>query len=243
MESWAPEPMALQEIVTTLQAAATPTTQAQQESYRRIEQFKQNNQFSQYLVHILARLPTQQVGVETRQVAGLLLRGTIKEQYETFPPEVKAHIQKHVAPVLADPNVNIRNAVGSVITTIVSQCSSIEDWPELMPTIFHLLESSDPSAISGGFNALVKICEDSSDKLVDSPSHPLEQLIPKFLQYFQHPEPSFRRDALKCINNVMIVMPAPLVRHMDAFLQVRWISWTSKARFYCFSIGNIDSDQ
>ena len=219
MDNWVPQPMALTEIVTTLQASATPTTQAQQESYQRIEQFKQDSQFCLYLVHILTCLPSEQVGAETRQVAGLLLRSTIKEQYGSVPREIKMHIQSRVVSVLVDPNANIRNAVGSVITTIVSQCS-IEEWSDLIPTICQLLQSSEGAAVSGGFNALVKICEDSADKLVETPSQPLERLIPLFLHFFQHPEPSIRRDALKCINNVMIVMPNSLVRNMDAFLQV-----------------------
>eukprot|EP00320_Phaeocystis_rex_P017599 CAMPEP_0119058670 /NCGR_PEP_ID=MMETSP1178-20130426/2954_1 /TAXON_ID=33656 /ORGANISM="unid sp, Strain CCMP2000" /LENGTH=49 /DNA_ID= /DNA_START= /DNA_END= /DNA_ORIENTATION= len=39
-------------------------------------------------------------------------------------------------------------------------------WPTLLPSLYQMLDSSDPHRFEGAFAALHKICEDSPDKLV-----------------------------------------------------------------------------
>ena len=54
------------------------------------------------------------------------------------------------------------------------------------------LTLSLPPSLQGAFSALLKICEDCTDQLDAAPSNPLNFLIPKFLQFFQHTNPKIR---------------------------------------------------
>jgi len=48
---------------------------------------------------------------------------------------------------------------------------------------------------------------------------PLNVLIPKFLAFFQSPNPSFRKYAITCLNFFLVDLPPSLLVNMDAFLQ------------------------
>lgn len=218
--AWQPQAALLQEVVSLLQAYMVPNNQVQQESYQRLQQFQQNLEFNLYLVHLLCSL---QMEPNVRQLAGLLLKRNIKASDvggSKTPAEMEmlAVIRAQTLSVLVDPIPAIRNAAGSVVTTFVSQYTFLDEWPELMPALLACLDQQDDSAIAGAFGALCKISEDSASKLENSPSRPLNTLVPKLLQYFQHPNPAFRRDALECLNNVLIYMPVGLVVQMDSFL-------------------------
>lgn len=219
--AWQPQPALLQEVVSLLQAYMVPNNQVQQESYQRLQQFQQNLEFNLYLVHLLC---SSQMEPNVRQLAGLLLKRNIKASDvggSKTPAEMEmlAVIRAQTLSVLVDPIAPIRNAAGSVVTTFVSQYTFLDEWPELMPALLLCLEqTADENAIAGAFGALRKISEDSASKLENSPSRPLNALVPKLLQYFQHPNASFRRDALECLNNVLVYMPVGLVVQMDSFL-------------------------
>lgn len=222
--SWAPQPELLQEVVALLQAYMVPNNQVQRESYQRLQQFQQNLEFNLYLVHLLCNV---HVEANVRQLAGLLLKRNIKASNvgdaSTKTPaemEMLAVIRAQTLQVLNDSNHAIRNAASSIVTTFVSQYTFLDEWPELMPALLAALaQPDDAAAIAGAFGALRKICEDSAAKLENSPSRPLNVLVPTLLQYFQHPSADFRRDALECLNCVLIYLPVGLVVHMDSFLQ------------------------
>ena len=73
----------------------------------------------------------------------------------------------------------------------------------------------------GAFGALQKICEDSAEILdSDALNRPLNILIPKFLQFFQHSSSKIRSHALACVNQFIISRTQALMIHIDAFLQV-----------------------
>uniref|UniRef100_K3WSY9 Importin N-terminal domain-containing protein n=1 Tax=Globisporangium ultimum (strain ATCC 200006 / CBS 805.95 / DAOM BR144) TaxID=431595 RepID=K3WSY9_GLOUD len=218
--AWQPQPGLLQEVVTLLQAYMVPNNQVQQESYQQLQQFQQNLEFNLYLVHLLC---SPQMDPNVRQLAGLLLKRNIKASDvggAKTPAEMEmlAVIRAQTLGVVADPIAAIRNAAGSVITTFVTQYTFLDEWPELISALMACLDSPDENAIAGAFGALCKISEDSAAKLENSPSRPLNALVPKLLQYFHHPNPAFRRDALECLNNVLIYMPVGLVVQMDNFL-------------------------
>lgn len=218
--AWQPQPAQLQEVVALLQAYMVPNNEVQRESYQRLQQFQQNLEFNLYLVHLLCE---PQAEPNVRQLAGLLLKRNIKASdvggaKTPAETEILAVIRAKTLLVLADSLHAIRNAAGSIVTTFVSQYTFLDEWPELMPALLAYLDQADDNALAGAFGALAKICEDSAAKLENSPSRPLNALVPKLLQYFHHPNPSYRRDALDCLNNVLIYMPVGLVVQMDNFL-------------------------
>ena len=89
-----------------------------------------------------------------------------------------------------------------------------------MPTLYRMLDSESEDFVDGALAALNKICEDSPDRLAkDVQSQPLQFLIPKFLSFFGHQRPLFRKYGLGCINHFVLLMPPALRQHIDQYLQ------------------------
>jgi transportin-1 len=171
-----------------------------------------------YLVYIFTKMREQPDYV--RSVAGLMLKNNIKDHYSNLPTEVKNYIKSEVVSCLGDPLVDIRRTVSSVITTIVVK-GSLKNWPNLIHILMQYLDSGDQNAVNGALRTLYVICEDYSDKL-DSEEfgRPLNVLIPKFIALLKSEDETFRRYALKCINQFILDMPHALIVQMDAYLQV-----------------------
>ncbi|EQC25300.1 hypothetical protein SDRG_16823 [Saprolegnia diclina VS20] len=218
MSNWSPSPEALHDVVTLLQASTVPDNAVQQQFYERLTQYSQNPEFYLYLLHVFAAHPD--IGI--RQVAGLLLKKSIKSIYHTLSLEMQTYMRMSILALLADPNGRIRSTAGVLLTTVVAQLVTLEQCPEMIPGLIRYLEdAANENGVEGAFGALSKICEDHADKLESPslPTRPLTLLVPIFLKYFHHPKAEFRRDALNCINQVILIMPASLVVNMDSFLQ------------------------
>ena len=75
--------------------------------------------------------------------------------------------------------------------------------------------------MQGAFSALHKICEDCSDQLdSDALNRPLNVLIPKFIQFFRHPNHTIRSHAIACVNQFIINQPPALILHIVPFVEV-----------------------
>ncbi|KAJ0412082.1 hypothetical protein ATCC90586_004002 [Pythium insidiosum] len=224
MESgWQPQPELLQQVLGLLEGTAVPDNARQRESYEQLQRLEQDLQFSIYLAYVLC---SAQFNETIRQAAGLVLKRNIKRlpggvSAGRTPAEAEmlAVIRAQTLLMLRADSRVVRNTASSIITTFVSQYSFLEEWPELMPALHSCLDSGDEHAVAGAFSALVKICEDSALMLEKSPSRPLDQLVPKLLQFFAHPREEFRRDALDCLNNVLIYQPVALIVAMPQFLE------------------------
>ncbi|RHY97676.1 hypothetical protein DYB37_006951, partial [Aphanomyces astaci] len=218
MSNWQPAPDALNEVVALLQASTVPDNAIQQQSYQRLNQYSVQPEFHLYLLHVFAHHP--EIGV--RQVAGLLLKKSIKNMYHNLSPDMQTHMRTSILSLLTDPHPKIRSTAGLLLTTVVQVLVTFDQCPEMIPGLLHYLQdAANESGVEGAFGALTKICEDHADKLNDQrlASRPLDALIPIFLQYFNHPRPEFRRDALNCMNQLILIMPTALDLNIDAFLQ------------------------
>ena len=128
-------------------------------------------------------------------------------------------IKNECLSAIGDPSPLIRATVGILITTIASR-GELTNWPELLPKLCQMLDSQDYNVCEGSFGALQKICEDSSEILdSDALNRPLNTLIPKFLQFFQHSSSKIRSHALACVNQFIISRTQALMIHIDDFLQ------------------------
>ena len=70
----------------------------------------------------------------------------MKTHYETLPSSTIDLIKVECLSSLADPSSLIRATVGILITTIHGR-GSIQNWPELVPTLCNLLDSGDFNAV------------------------------------------------------------------------------------------------
>lgn len=113
-----------------------------------------------------------------------------------FPSEVTEFIKSECLSSVGDRSPLIRATIGILITTIASK-GDLTNWPDLLPSLCHLLDSDDVNVCEGAFGALQKICEDSGEVLdSDSLNRPLNFMIPKFLQFFKHASPKIRSHAI-----------------------------------------------
>ena len=62
--------------------------------------------------------------------------------------------------------------------------------------------------------------QDSPEKLArDVDSQALHFLVPKLLTFFTHAQPLFRRHAVSCLNQFVMLMPHALVQRIDSYMQ------------------------
>lgn len=169
---------------------------------------------------VLTKLTTEEE--PTRSLSGLILKNNVKTHFPTLLPNVTDFIKTECLRAVGDPSPLIRATVGILITTVASK-GDLTAWPELLPALCNMLDSQDYNVCEGAFGALQKICEDSAEALdADTTNRPLNILIPKFLQFFNHSSSKIRSYAIGCVNQFIIQRSQALMYHIDAFLQVNY---------------------
>jgi len=97
-----------------------------------------------------------------------MLKNSVKTSYKAIPDASKTYIRSVIPAGLQDPNIQIRNYAGNVITELVRQ-GGILAWPSLLPDLITLVENKSgnvpPQAQEGAMSALQKICEDNKGAL------------------------------------------------------------------------------
>lgn len=78
----------------------------------------------------------------TRSLSGLILKNNVKAHFSSFPDDVKTFIKQECLTAIGDPSSLIRATVGILITTIAKK-GELSNWPELLPLLSQLMESSD----------------------------------------------------------------------------------------------------
>lgn len=85
----------------------------------------------------------------TRAIAGLLLKTNIQYHASDIRDDVLDYVKALALRHVGDPDADVRNTLGTVITTILSR-NSIMSWPEVLPTLMGLLDSQDPNVVEVG---------------------------------------------------------------------------------------------
>lgn len=158
-----------------------------------------------------------------RSAAAIMLKNTVKTSYKAIPDFSKTYIRSVIPSGLHDPNIQIRNYAGNVITELVRQ-GGILAWPSLLPDLISMVENKagnvPPQTQEGAMGALQKICEDNKRALDRDygGQRPLTFLFPKLLEFTQSPLNKVRATALASIN-VFMVEKSPVVRaNVDSIL-------------------------
>lgn len=213
---WTPREEGLREILTLLRESQSPDTATQRAVQQNLEELNKYPDFNNYLMFVLTQLTTEDE--PTRSLSGLILKNNVKKHYNELLPNVTEFIKRECLNSIGDPSPLIRATIGILITMIASK-ADFSSWPELLPTLCNMLDSQDYNVCEGAFGALMKICEDSSEALdADQINRPLDILIPKFLQFFNHSSSKIRSHAIGCINQFIAHRSQLLMFHIDAFL-------------------------
>jgi len=215
---WTPNEQGLAQIVQLFVDSKKGNTEVQRRCTEQLEQFNKTvPDFNNYLAFVFVQLKQQDPSV--RQGAGLVLKTNLRKYYNTILPQALDHIKVLLIEGLKDPIPNIRSTAGNVITSLIYY-NNIINWPQILPALVNLLDSNDPNCVDGSFSALLKICEDNASQLDDEAiGRPLNILIPKFIQFFAHPNENIRKMAVACVINFLPLMPGALVNNMDAFMK------------------------
>ncbi|CBK24080.2 uncharacterized protein [Blastocystis hominis] len=158
-----------------------------------------------------------------RIIAGFTLKSSLKGCYYQSSEEDKAYIRSCVLQALLDPIQPIRNAAGVIATQLVT-VGSLKAWPDLLPTLMKMLKSENTECIVTALSCLSKITEDNIYELDSAEvNYPLNDLIPLFISFFQHPSQEVVYHNVSCMRNSIDAMPNALLVNMDAYLQA--LSW------------------
>lgn len=215
--TWEPQPDGLNQIITLLKQSQSTDNAIQRAVQLKLEELNQYPDFNNYLIYVLTKLKTQDE--PTRSLSGLILKNNIRIHGTHLQPAIIEYIKQECLMALGDPSPLIRATVGILITTIANK-GSLQNWPELLPTLCDMLDSQEYSVCEGSFGALQKICEDSADTLDSAAlNRPLNIMIPKFLQFFRHSSPKIRSHAIACINQFIINRTQALMLHIDTFIE------------------------
>ncbi|KAL0483290.1 transportin protein TNPO1 [Acrasis kona] len=215
---WTPNEQGLAQIVQLFNDSRTPNTQVQRQCTEQLEHFNKTvPDFNNYLAYIFVELKNQELAI--RQGAGLVLKTNLRKYYNTILPQALDHIKLLLIEGLRDPVYEIRSTAGNVITSLIYH-NKISNWPQILPALVQLLDSGEPDSLEGAFSALLKICEDNSAQLDDEDmGRPLNIMIPKFIQFFGHPNENIRKTALACVVQFLTLMPGALCNNMDSFMK------------------------
>ncbi|KAK3816263.1 MAG: armadillo-type protein [Benniella sp.] len=218
MLNWQPQPEGLNQLTQLLRDSMSANNAVQTQVREQLESFRNVPDYNNYLIYILTQMPQELP--TTRAIAGLLLKTNIQYHSNEIREDVLEYVKALALRHVGDPDPDVRNTLGTVITTILSR-NSIMSWPEVLPHLMGLLDSQDPYVVEGAFKALAKICEDSGDELdMDiNGERPLNFMIPKIITYFKSPVVTIRVCALTCINQFITRKSQSFMVNIDAFVE------------------------
>lgn len=199
MATWSPQPQGLEELLQCLRNSANSNNAVQKQVQERLDSFNLIPDYNSYLTYVLTQLPSEDSTVRT--MAGLLLKNNIRMRLEAFSPEVIHYVQSHIFSVIGDEAPMIRNAVTTVIDTLLVE-RGLESWPEALSKLIELMQSPSKTLQEGAFSTLDKLCQDVPKKLEAmevNGTRPLDILIPQFLYHVDSPYPKIRTYALSCL--------------------------------------------
>jgi transportin-1 len=191
---------------------------------------KANPDFINYLAYLFSSTkPPPSVDLTpdnyhvARSAAAIMLKNSIKTSYKALPETSKTFLRSVILSGLEDPNLQMRNYAGNVITELVKQ-GGIMGWPQLLPDLIGLVENKvgnvpEPTQ-EGAMSALFKICEDNKRALDREyqGQKPLNYLFPRFVDFTKSPLPKVRATALASINVFLPDNPRAVQENMDQTL-------------------------
>jgi hypothetical protein len=89
------------------------------------------------------------------------------------------------------------------------------NWPELLPTLFHILSEDNINVLEGALGALQKICEDSADRLDQLE---ISAFMSKLLPFINSSHTKLRALSLNAINCILVVQNESISELIDPYL-------------------------
>lgn len=177
--------------------------------------------FLAYLTFVL--ITCKQESQEHRAVAGLLLKNSFSQNtVSSLDPQAAqamAYVKAVVIQGLGDPDSQIRQAVSTVITSLIA-ADEPGAWPQALEAVTSGMGSSDLHMQEGCFLTLEKICEDCPHKLdiqVNGQSY-MDHLVPEFIRYSAHSSSKIRINCLDSLRQLLTLNFPSVTANIDAYM-------------------------
>ncbi|KAJ2157862.1 hypothetical protein GGF46_004198 [Coemansia sp. RSA 552] len=193
---WQPDPESLRQLIQLFNSTNMADNVIQQQNNQRLEQLSQVPDFINYLLYVLVFMKDESSLVRT--VAGLLLKNKVRQDFDKISPQVLDYVVRKSIDEIGDPITMVRHTLGTVVATVVA-LGKIGNWPDVLPRLMQLLDSTEYAVVEGSWDILHKICEECDSELEDplpDGTRPLNVMIPKFLTFFSSESAVLREYAI-----------------------------------------------
>ncbi|GAX84819.1 hypothetical protein CEUSTIGMA_g12240.t1 [Chlamydomonas eustigma] len=224
--TWEPQQAGLLQLACLLSEFQKPGSN-QSLILNQLDQYKAIPDFNNYLAFIFAR--GEQLEIEVRQGAGLLLKNNLKLQYASLQSEYQTYIKELLLILIAHPSKPLRQTCGSIATVVVG-AGGLSAWPQLVASLSSCMQSDNETACEGALSTLYKIIEDHPTQLNESLSglpvnskgqQPCahELLVELLLKLMPSSSVDIRTKAVSALNLLTREMPVALLDKLDVYLQ------------------------
>lgn len=211
--TYQPQEQCLKDVLILLKFSMAPDTKTQREVSRQFQEFSTNPEFVKSLMYIVSEMPDEDEAIRSR--ACLNAKNIVHMYHNEMRGGVLEYIKQTSLKSISDQSSLVRKTVGTLISTLFALDSN---WPELMPFLSQLLDSSEPSICETAINTVMKICEDTQENR--RPNSQLHEISVKILRYVRHDNKSIKTSAMICMNACIDSRSTTFMQNVDYFLNV-----------------------
>jgi len=222
--TWAPDLVALKQLITMLQDSSNGNTAVQESLYKQLESYATGLDFNNYLAHILSNgVPTDIISnlhpddsARIRQAAGLLLKNNLQCLYNSLPRDRQIYINAELQRATFDPLRVVRSSAALCIATVIEK-HGITVWPDLVGWLQLGLQSETSAVLDGALTLLCRISEDLGRIISQDRTRSLDAIVPIVIRLCGHVETEKRAMALQIMNHFVVLMPPVMYTCVEAY--------------------------
>ncbi|KRT85729.1 Armadillo repeat containing protein [Oryctes borbonicus] len=197
---WTPQEDAMSSVVDVLQESFVPNTEIQKNVHQKIALLQNYPNFIQYLLCILKK--PDSFSEDIRALSGILLKNNLTTTYDALSIETVEHMKTIFLHLLKDGSRDVRSSATNLINVVLWK-GGLSRWPDLLPTLIAMVDSSDIIASETALSALLKICEDYLANLQNSREpfdNSIKAVLGKFIDCVTNKYIVIRKNAMKILN-------------------------------------------
>lgn len=196
--NWTPQEEALNSVVDVLRESFVPDTGIQKTVQQKIALLYNCPDFINYLLYIVTK--SELYGEDVRAIGCIILKNNIYVTYDNLQTDSTNLLKNELLNVLKDKSRDVRVSVSAIINAVVSK-GGLSNWPELIPYLSELVNSTDKNICESALITLFKICEDHLSGLDDRYlNESIKDLLLKFTNLVISDGLLIRLNAIKLLN-------------------------------------------
>ena len=182
--NWAPNQAFLSSVLSLLKNSTNPNNAIQNSVQQQLKQESTNPEFILYLAFVFSY---SQEPVHLKQVAGVLLKNSIKKHYFQLPSTVLDYVKSSVLQSLH--SVEVLKMTGASVIALIVDLGSLSNWINVLEQLASNLTADNTSLLSGTLTTLLFLSEDCVDELTAQETHEFQCfLFPKLISFLSYKE-------------------------------------------------------